>query len=216
MNDRRQPVRRGDVSLTLYGVTVNDTHTSEIHLPDVTLVSLRDLTAICAPTEYRAVEADDAAVERVNEVVSAFALGSPVLPAPIGIVFRSEESVQRWLELHYSALSGALSFVENRVAARVHVYRAAEPGDESDAATDLPAVAAESIRVLRRAAVATLPLRSEKQKGIVLSAAFLVEDELWKNFVEEVEAQGKTESAVRFEVTGPWPPYDFVQMQLGA
>ena len=32
----------------------------------------------------------------------------------------------------------------------------------------------------------------------------------------EVDAQAKLITAVRFELTGPWPPYDFVQMQLGA
>ena len=29
-------------------------------------------------------------------------------------------------------------------------------------------------------------------------------------------AQGRTVSPVRFEITGPWPPFDFVQMRLGA
>jgi hypothetical protein len=50
----------------------------------------------------------------------------------------------------------------------------------------------------------------------VLSAAFLVEQDLWKDFASEVEEQGKRAPNLRFELTGPWPPYDFVQMQLGA
>ena len=50
----------------------------------------------------------------------------------------------------------------------------------------------------------------------MLSAAFLVEQELWKQFVGEVEAQAMLAADVRFDITGPWPPYDFVQMQLGA
>jgi hypothetical protein len=214
-SDRRQQNRRGDVALTLFGVTVNDAHTSDIKAEDVTLVNMRDLTAICGDTEYRAIDPNETAVMRASEVVTRFSARSPVLPAPIGIVFRSEESVKRWLELHYSALSGALSFVENRVAARVHVYRPG-PTEDREAGSDLAAIAAESMRVLRRAAVATLPLSVEKVTGIVLSAAFLVEEELWKNFVDEVEAQGKTETSVRFELTGPWPPYDFVQMHMGA
>ena len=35
-------------------------------------------------------------------------------------------------------------------------------------------------------------------------------------FASEVEEQGRRTPNLRFELTGPWPPYDFVQMQLGA
>jgi hypothetical protein len=64
--------------------------------------------------------------------------------------------------------------------------------------------------------VATLPLRVDRAAGAVLSAAFLIEQDLWQQFRGEVDAQAKLVTAVHFELTGPWPPYDFVQMQLGA
>jgi hypothetical protein len=131
----------------------------------------------------------------------------------VGVVFRSNDAVQRWLELHYVALSDALSFVDNRLVARVHVWRPG-PAEDREAGTDLAAAAAESLRALRRSAVTTVPLRVEKVTGIVLSAAFLVESELWKDFAQQVEEQGKHATNLRFELTGPWPPYDFVQMQL--
>lgn len=216
MTERRQQNRRGDVALTLFGVTVNDAHTGDIGAEDVVLVPMRELAAICGEAPYSDDEPSEAVVQAASDTVGRFAASGPVLPTPPGVIFRSEESVKRWLELHYSALSGALSYVENRVAARVHVYRPNGPEDEREAGSDLAAVAAESMRVLRRAAVASVPLRTEKITGVVLSAAFLIEDELWKNFVDEVEAQGKTATNMRFEVTGPWPPYDFVQMQLGS
>jgi hypothetical protein len=133
----------------------------------------------------------------------------------VGVVFRSPDSVKRWLELHYGALSEAMTFVENRVAARVHVWRPGKP-EEREVGADLAAVAAESLRVLRRTAIASLPLRAEKLTGIVLSAAFLVDSERWKDFKAEVDAQARMTPSVRFELTGPFPPYDFVQMQLGA
>ena len=51
--------------------------------------------------------------------------------------------------------------------------------------------------------------------GIVLSAAFLIEQELWKEFATKVVDQGSRAANLRLELTGPWPPYDFVQMQFG-
>jgi hypothetical protein len=64
--------------------------------------------------------------------------------------------------------------------------------------------------------VATVPLRTEQITGIVLSAAFLVEQELWKEFATKVVEQGSRATNVRLELTGPWPPYDFVHMKFGS
>jgi hypothetical protein len=203
------------VALNLFGVTVNDAHSARADAAGVQLVTVRDLAAICAEVEYRAIAPDDAAVARYAEVLGAYSVTSPVLPAPVGVVFRSSDSVTRWLELHYGALSEAMTFVENRVAARVHVWRPGKP-EEREVGADLAAAAAESLRVLRRTATASLPLRVEKLTGIVLSAAFLVDSERWKEFSAEVDAQARMTPSVRFELTGPFPPYDFVQMQLGA
>jgi len=203
------------VALNMFGVTVNDAHSARADATGTQLVAVRDLAAICAEVEHRAIPPDDENVARYADVLAAYAVTSPVLPAPVGVVFRSPDSVKRWLELHYGALSEAMTFVENRVAARVHVWRPGKP-EEREVGADLAAVAAESLRVLRRTAIASLPLRAEKLTGIVLSAAFLVDSERWKDFKAEVDAQARMTPSVRFELTGPFPPYDFVQMQLGA
>jgi hypothetical protein len=203
------------VALNLFGVTFIDAHEVRSSVPGTELILVRDLAAIVGESEYDSLDPTPERVQRYTEVVSAFAAEGPVLPAPVGVVFRARDAVIRWLELHYMALSGALSFVENKVEARVHVWRPGPP-EEREAGSDLAAVAAESLRVLRRSSTATVPLRLEKVTGIVLSAAFLVDQELWKEFERAVEEQGESAPNLRFELTGPWPPYDFVQMQLGA
>jgi hypothetical protein len=204
------------VALKLYGVTFSEAHGNHAEPSAGTaLIVVRDLAAIVGESEYAVLEPTAERVAQYTDVVSAFARHGPVLPAPVGVVFKHKEAVQRWLELHYVALSDALSFVDNRVVARVHVWRPGPP-EVREAGTDLAAAAAESLRVLRRSAVATVPLRVEKVTGIVLSAAFLVEQDLWKEFVSEVEEQGRRTPNLRFELTGPWPPYDFIQMQLAS
>jgi hypothetical protein len=195
-------------------VIYHDVHRTSAPTAGTELVVVRDLAAIVAEVPYAAIEASDDRLTRVTEVIGWFHSRSAVLPAPVGVVFRSRDAVVRWLELHYVALSDALSFVENRVEGRVHLWRPTSL-DDRDAGSDLAAVAAENMRVLRRSAVATVPLRVEQITGIVLSAAFLIEQELWKDFSAKVEEQGGRAPNLRFELTGPWPPYDFVQMQFG-
>jgi len=206
---------RGPVALNLFGVTFNEAHGSHAEaMPGTQLVVVRDLAAIVGESEYAVLEPSPERVARYTQVVSEFATRGPVLPAPVGVVFKQRDAVHRWLELHYVALSDALSFVDNRVVGRVHVWRPG-PVEDRETGSDLAAAAAESLRVLRRTAVTTVPLRTEKVTGIVLSAAFLVEQDLWKEFAAEVDEQGRRTPNLRFELTGPWPPYDFVQMQLG-
>jgi hypothetical protein len=203
------------VALTLFGVTFLESHDVRPPVPDTELVVVRDVAAVCAQGPYARQDVTPERIDYFASVVDAYNQRGPILPAPMGVIFRSRDAVQRWLELHFVALSDALNYVENRVVARVHVWRPGESG-EREFGADLAAAAAEGLRVLRHAAVSTVPLRTEKLTGIVLSAAYLVEHERWGEFEAEVEEQGRHNTSLRFELTGPWPPYDFVQMQLGA
>jgi hypothetical protein len=203
------------VALTLFGVTFLESHDVRPPVPDTELIVVRDVAAVCAQDPYARLDVTPDRIDYFASVVDAYHQRGPMLPAPMGVVFRSRDAVQRWLELHFVALSDALNYVENRVAARVHVWRPGER-EEREVGADLAAVAAESLRVLRHAAISSVALRTEKLTGIVLSAAYLVENERWSEFAAEVEEQGRHNANLRFELTGPWPPYDFVQMQLGA
>src|SRR5204863_9492701 len=69
---------------------------------------------------------------------------------------------------------------------------------------------------LRRHAVSSVPLRTEEVTGIVLSAAYLVERELWQEFSDAVEDEKDRHQLIHIELSGPWPPYDFAKMQFGA
>lgn len=200
------------MALSLFGVTVNDAHLAQARAGDIQAVAVRDIVAICREAEYGTIKPSDDVLRRHTEVIAAYAAAGPVLPAPVGVVFRSADAVRRWLELHLSTLSDALIFVDNRVAARVHVW----VKSETDDVTAMSTRAAECLRTLRRSAVATLPLTQAGMPGTLMSAAFLVDQELWKEFTAEVAAQERIASQLRFEVSGPFPPYDFVQMQLGA
>lgn len=204
------------MSLRVYGVILHDGH-GHAKLPEgVRLLPVRELAAIAEDGDYRVHDVDTPAIERHLNVVASVFSQDAVLPAPVGTVFRSNEVLQKWMELHYVALSDALAWVEDRLAARVHITRAMGRESDREAGSDLAAIAAESTRSLRRHAVASVPLRNEQVTGIVLSAAYLVERGLWQEFADAVDDERERHPLVRIELTGPWPPYDFVRLQFGA
>jgi hypothetical protein len=203
------------MALRLYGITPADDHGAEPPPAGIRTVNFRDLAAVVADAPYAPVPADDATIGSHRDVVEALFTGRTLLPAPPCVTFRTPQSLQRWMELHYVALSDALAYIDDRAGARVHIVRADGSRAPTDAGTDLAAAAAECMRMLRRQAVAGLPLRTEHQGDLVLSSAFLVERGGWKDFAGAVRRVAADHTGFRVELTGPWPPYDFVRIEFG-
>lgn len=201
------------MGLRLYGLTVADLNAA---LPEgIELAPFRELAAVVEEAPFEAVQPGGESIDRYAEVIEAIFDHGPILPAPPGTVFRDGSVLVRWMEPHYVALTDALSYVEDRAVARVHMCRADGDPAERDKGADLAAVAAESYRALRRRSVAAVPLKTEHLTGIVLSGAFLVERELWGEFEATLREERQRNAGLRMDLTGPWPPYDFVRMQFG-
>ena len=76
------------------------------------------------------------------------------------------------------------------------------------------AYVSEIYEALRDAAIAS---RSNKPIGdkMIMNAAFLVEREKTKAFDDHIsEIAKKYENKLSFLYTGPWPPYNFVNIRL--
>jgi hypothetical protein len=204
------------MALRVYGIVMQDGQGPPKLPAGVQLFPMRDLAAVAEEGEYSAKDVDKTVVERHMSVVENIFGQDAVLPTPVGTVFRSNEVLQRWMELHYVALSDALAWVEDRVAARLHVRSAVAIDDGREPTSDLAAIAAEVSRSLRRRAVAGVPLRQPDDSSDLLGVAFLVERELWQEFADAVGDEQERHTLLRIELTGPWPPYDFVRLQFGS
>lgn len=200
--------------LRLFGVAAAEGGSS-VPLPDgVQLVPFRDLAAVVAEAPFTPATPEENGLDVHLAVVAGISSRRSVLPAPVGVVFQGPEVMLRWLELHYVALSEGLAFIEGRVEARVHM-RHREPHVLEDTQGDLAAVASESFRQLRRFAVAALPVKASHDADELLSGAFLVEEDRWQSFADAVSEEEARQGVLHLEMTGPWPPFDFVRMQFG-
>jgi hypothetical protein len=72
---------------------------------------------------------------------------------------------------------------------------------------------AEVFRVLRDVSVAS---RSNKPIGdrMIMNAAFLVARDMEGDFDARVKDIGQRYDKLTFKYTGPWPPYNFVNIRL--
>ncbi|HST06990.1 MAG TPA: GvpL/GvpF family gas vesicle protein [Gemmatimonadaceae bacterium] len=206
-------------ALRLYGVAAVESGQATSLTEGTTLVHYRALAAIVEPTTYSVSSLPEEETDRYLRVLEEAYEHSAVLPAPPGTVFQSQSTLTRWLELHYFTLTEALSVIEGHSAARVSIS-AHSPADNGDgeAHKSFAALAAESLRLLRSQAAATVTLPKadgDEEDGIVARASFLVDSQRWQTFKDTVTKEAQRQSALDFRVTGPWPPYDFVRMQFG-
>lgn len=203
-------------SLKLYGVGAIDSGQETSPAEGTQLVRYRALAAIVAPSTYHAPKLDEGEMENYLRIVDEVHAHGAVLPAPPGTVFRSMATLTGWLELHYFTLTEALASVEGHSAARVSVE--GRPGEhEGESGKSFSALAAESLRLLRAYAAATVNLPANEEEGddgVLVRASFLIDTERYQTFQEAVTAEGRRQPTLDFRVTGPWPPYDFVRMQF--
>ena len=190
------------------------------HVDGAETVDYRDLSAVVRKADFIRTEPNEAAVAAYREVVEgAFACGA-VIPAPYGTIFRSRDALLRWMELHYFTLADALRFLHDRQVARVRVAPATlgntwDTVEYRARGADLEVTAYDSFRLLKRQAVAYVPIEVPGRRAEAgAEAAFLVEREHWPQFMALLKEEQRRLPDLRFEHTGPWPAYDFVRLDL--
>jgi hypothetical protein len=198
--------------LSLLGVVSLDGAPAEWEPADprlgVRLVAYEDLAAIVCPAPPTGADADPLHVTARHWEVHRALLKGDVVPAPAGVVFRLDEEIVAFLTVAYASLRAALARVRGRWEFRLHV-QLADPAFAQVKALDL---ATHIYAELRRISAAALTYPHEGE-GRVLSAAFLVDRARSDAFRDRVDKLMRLNAALELDLTGPWPPYDFVAMQ---
>ena len=179
-------------------------------------ITYRDVAAIVRPCANRTEPLTDAALLDHHAVVAELSRMTTLIPSPPLTTFRSGASALQWLELHAVALTDGLAYIAARTGARVTASRDLA-GATSDPSVLTPSAAAiESFRVLRRYAVATVPVSSGTvgDGTTIATEAFLVERASWDRFAAEVATEDERSPGLSLRLTGPWPVYDFVRLQF--
>ena len=203
-------------ALRLYGVAAAESGHTDSLAEGTTLTHYRALAAVVEPSTYSIANLDEGDMANYLRILEEVHSHTSVLPAPPGTVFQSASTLTRWLELHYFTLTEALSVIEGHAAARVSITMQGK--HELETQKSFAALAADSLRLLRGQAAATVTLPKADQddeEGVIARASFLIDTQRWDAFNDTVSKEAERQSALDFQVTGPWPPYDFVRMQFG-
>ena len=179
------------------------------------------------------VRAHEAVLEEVVERTT-------VVPMRFGAIFSSFDGLRHMLTEHGAVLREALVRVRGRTEWGVRVYCNAARLVESLAGTPAEATSGRGYLVQKKARldaearaaedaaaaaaavhqslaeVADESLVADARGNEVLNGAYLVRHGERETFMRRVEEVGRSRGdAFAFEVTGPWPPYNFTSADVG-
>ena len=167
-------------------------------------VRYRDMEAIVRAVPFETPGLDAGAAAEHQRIIEKVMRRGTILPAPFGIVFHGRRPLLRMLQEQYLMLDEALGFVDGKCEVRLHIA-SVDPAQHRNAA----GAGLQLYSELRRHASAAVPFPREDSQ--VLSAAFLVDKSTWIDFIQRAEELGSHHLELSVDITGPWPPYDFVR-----
>jgi hypothetical protein len=184
-------------------------HVNEVVMKDFTVLPMSFGTVFRTEDDIRAFLRGtyDALIEVLQKMEGKIEFGLKVnwdKDSVIRELERENEEIQR-LKNEIAQVQGSSTYFS-----RMQLGRVVESALQAKA----DAYVAEIYEGLRNAAVAS---RSNKPIGdkMIMNAAFLVEREKTKVFDEQIsEIAKKYENKLSFLYTGPWPPYNFVNIRL--
>lgn len=180
--------------------------------PEDELVEHQGLAALVHLVPYRLPDWDKERIREHSAMIERAMRRCTIVPAPYGIVFRGKGQVIAFLEDQQVALDEALSFLDGAFEIRLHVLPSGRRPDITGG--ELHESAAGFYTSLRRRSRAAFTLQPTGTR--ILSAVFLVSRADWVSFVEYADELDAAHAEFQFDITGPWPPYDFVRMAFFA
>lgn len=182
-----------------------------VHGGSVYTVDYRSLSAVVSDIDEEDPERTDEAVEAHNEVLGAvmeYDDGRTVVPMQFGMVFKDGRTLKGVMRGASRAFRKALNEIDGTVELGVKLV--ATGGDVDEAAV------ADAAQQLTEIAVNETDddLFSDR---LLLNRSYLVDRddvEAFNDAVEEIETAFDEQLTVQY--TGPWAPYNFVDIRIGA
>lgn len=198
-------IEREDVELTVDGVDGAEVAYTVDHPPLSAVVT--DVDTV----EPDRTEENTRAHNEVLQEVLEYDGGRAVVPMQFGMAFRNRDVLENLLERAEPAFTTALEEVDGRVELGLKVLTPPDAtGDVDEAA--VRAAVAERFDDL---AVATS--RGDRFSDLlVVNRSFLVERDDREAFDRGVGAFQEAHGELLVQYTGPWPPYSFVEIEIGA
>jgi hypothetical protein len=176
---------------------------------EVYTLEYKDFAPVVSSAAVKKYEVSDEEVELHRKVVEQVMKEHSVLPVAYGMVFKNKKLLLVAMSAGYKAMKKAMSEVDNKVELGVKVFlpkEAASWDGKEKCKSDF-------MEALRKKAAQSKELKLFSDR-LIMNASFLVDKNKIDDFSGEVEQLGNKYLDIKIQYSGPWPPYNFVDIQI--
>ncbi len=176
---------------------------------EVYTLEYKDFAPVVSSAAVKKYEVSNEEVELHRKVVEQVMKEHNVLPVAYGMVFKNKKLLLVAMSAGYKAMKKAMSEVDNRVELGVKVFlpkEAASWNGKEKCKSDF-------MEVLRKKAAQSKELKLFSDR-LIMNASFLVDRNKIDGFSGEVEQLGTKYPDLKIHYSGPWPAYNFVDIQI--
>jgi len=180
---------------------------------EVYTIPYRDVAAVVSDSPMKDYELTEDNAKRHEKVVRQVMQDHAVVPAEFGTLIKNEKILRRLLSKAYEPTRECLKLLDNKVELGVKAVINehtvfADAKQRKDCTSDI----LKSLKAKAKQA-ATCDLFSNR---LILNASFLVNKDDINTFSDEVARLQKKYPLIKFLYSGPWAPYNFVYIKIGA
>ncbi len=176
---------------------------------EVYTLEYKDFAPVVSSAAVKKYEVSDEEVELHRKVIEQVMKEHSVLPVAYGMVFKNKKLLLVAMSAGYKAMKKAMSEVDNKVELGVKVFlpkEAASWDGKEKCKSDF-------MEALRKKAAQSKELKLFSDR-LIMNASFLVDRNKIDGFSGEVEQLGNKYPDIKIQYSGPWPPYNFVDIQI--
>ena len=176
---------------------------------EVYTLEYRDFAPVMSNAAVKKYEAIDEEVELHRKVVEQVMKEHSVLPVAYGMAFKNKKLLLIAMSVGYKAMKKAMNEVDNRVELGVKLFLPKEKAtwDGKDKCKSV------FLEALKKKAVQSKELKLFSER-LILNTSFLIDRDKINDFSSEVEQLGNKYPDLKIQYSGPWPPYNFVDIQI--
>lgn len=176
---------------------------------EVYTLEYKEFAPVVSNSPVKKYEVSEEEVLLHRKVVELVMREHSVLPVAYGMVFKNKKLLLLAMSAGYKAMKKAMQAVDNKVELGVKVFLPKEAskqdGNES--------CKSDFLEALKKKASQSKELKLFSER-LAVNASFLVDRDKIDDFSGEVEQLGNKYAHLKTQYSGPWPPYNFVDIQI--
>lgn len=176
---------------------------------EVYTLEYKEFAPVVSNSPMKKYEVSEEEVLLHRKVVELVMREHSVLPVAYGMVFKNKKLLLLAMSAGYRAMKKAMHAVDNKVELGVKVFLPKEAmksdGNES--------CKSDFMEALKKKAAQSKELKLFSER-LAVNASFLVDRDKIDDFSGEVEQLGNKYADLKTQYSGPWPPYNFVDIQI--